>query len=139
MKIHTTNYRNTLIEVAEDSPVLCGTTPPTKGDSRSVANIQFDLVSKHPYQYTSDDVVFQTFAVKNDLIENELETARAQFFAKGQPCLRCSPLTKRYGWGVHSNAEGKIALFGVESEEYEQLLNDPAVEKVKAMRSARKK
>ena len=138
MKVHTTNYCNTLIEVADDSPAICGTTPPTKGESPTVANIHFDLVSKHPYQYSSDDVAFRTFAVKKDLIESEMETARAAFFAKGQACMRCSPLTKRYGWGVHSNAEGKIALFGVESEEYERLLNDPAVDKVKAMRSSRK-
>ncbi|MFZ4456374.1 MAG: DUF6157 family protein [Bacteroidales bacterium] len=138
MKTHTTNYRNTLIEVADDSSATCGTTPPIKGDSPSIANIQFDFVSKHPYEYTSDDVVFETFAVKNELIESELESARTLFFSKGQACLRCSPLSKRYGWGVHSNAEGKIAIFGVESEEYERLLNDASVEKVKAMRSTRK-
>lgn len=49
--------------------------------------------------------------------------------------MRCSPLTKTYGFGVHNNAEGKIALIPVESQEYQNFLKDESVEKVKAMRS----
>ena len=30
MKIHTTNYKNTFIEIAEDCPVSSGQIPPTK-------------------------------------------------------------------------------------------------------------
>ena len=48
-----------------------------------------------------------------------------------------SPLAKRYGWGIHNNAEGKIALIAIESPEYEQLLNDPRITKIKAFRSTR--
>jgi hypothetical protein len=108
MKTHTTNYLNTFIEVADDCPATIGEIPPTKGDSKTVANIQFEMVSKNPYQYTSDDVLFQVFADKNDLTESEYKTAREQFFSKGQPCFRASPLTKRYGWGVHNDQDGKI-------------------------------
>ena len=45
---------------------------------------------------------------------------------------------KRYGWGIHNNAEGKIALIAVESPEYKQLLDDPQTVKIKAFRSTRK-
>jgi hypothetical protein len=48
-----------------------------------------------------------------------------------------SALPKRYGWGIHNNAEGKVALIAVESPEYKQLLNDPRTTKVKAFRSKR--
>ena len=135
MKTHTTNYTNTFIEVAEDCPAISGETPPIKGDAKSVANLQFDMVSKHPYKYTSDEVLFQVFAERNDLSESQLNAARTEFFSKGQPCFRASPLTKRYGFGVHNNADGKIALFGVETKEYQQFTKDTAVQKVKAMRS----
>ncbi|MDD2799482.1 MAG: DUF6157 family protein [Bacteroidales bacterium] len=138
MKIHTTNYFNALIEIAEDSTANCGIIPPFKGELQSVANIQFDLLNNNPYKYSSDDVVFSTYAIRNNLTESEMEDARRQFFSEGQACLRCSPLTKRYGWGIHSNDEGKIAIWGVESEEYERLLQDSSVENVKAMRSSRK-
>ena len=132
--MHTTNYINTFIEVAEDCPVKLAEVPAQKGEAKSVANLHFEMVEAHPYQFTSDDVIFKTFAVKNNL-ESNLENERNQFFSKGQACMRCSPLTKRYGWGVHSNEEGKIAIFPRESEEYERFLKDESVKRVKAMRS----
>jgi len=137
MKVHTTNYTDTFIQVADDCPAAKGETPPQKGKARSVANIQFDMLHDHPYQYTSDDVLFQVYAEKNHIPEKEKKTAREAFFSKGQPCFRASPLTKRYGWGVHSNHEGKIALYGCESEEYRRLSSDPKLKTVKAMKSAR--
>ena len=137
-KIHTTNYSNTLIELAEDCPVASSEIPTMKGDKPTVATMQFELISKHPYTLTSDDVIFRIYAEKNDLIPSEYEAARTVFFSKGQPCLRTSPLAKRYGFGIHANDEGKIALYGIETEAYQQLLKDENVTKVKAMRSARK-
>jgi Family of unknown function (DUF6157) len=137
MKTHTTNYFNTFIEVADDCPVTIGEIPPTKGDSKTVANIQFEMINKNPYKYTSDDVLFQVFAEKNDLTENEFEKAREQFFSKGQPCFRASPLTKRYGWGVHNDKDGKIALIGLGSEEYRKLIKNNELKVVKAMKSGK--
>ena len=138
MKMHTTNYQNTFIEVAEDCPAVMGEVPPLKGDSRTVANMQFDLLQKHPYHYTSDDVLFQVYADRNDLTEKEYKEAREQFFSKGQPCLRTSPLAKRYGWGVHHDEKGRIALYGCESPEYKKLVKDGSLKVVKAMKNAKK-
>jgi hypothetical protein len=135
MKIHTTNYNNTFIEVAEDCPTTFSEIPTTKGDDKSVANIQFEMIKQNPYKYNSDEVVFHCYATKKDLKKNELQAEREIFFSKGQPCLRTSPLTKRYGWGVHHNTEGKIALYGVETEEYKKYLADKKLKIVKAMRS----
>lgn len=138
MKLHTTNYSDTFIEVADDCPISQGETPPSKGKNPSVAELQFQMLHQHPYEYTSDDLLFQVFADRNDLTEEEYAEARTKFFSKGQACLRASPLAKRYGWGVHHNADGKIAIFGNESEAYQKFLRDQQVKKVKAMRSKRK-
>jgi hypothetical protein len=135
--MHTTNYINTFIAIAEDSPAIQGEVPPTKGDTRSVANIQYEMISKHPYKYTSDDVLFQVYAERNDLTKSEYAKAREQFFSKGQPCLRASPLTKRYGWGVHADKDGKVALVGCETNAYKKFLNDKNLKVVKAMKSKR--
>lgn len=135
MKIHTTNYQNTFIEVAEDCPALAGEIPPSKAENMTIADIQFLILSKHPYKYTSDDVLFKVYAERNELTKIEYKAAREQFFSKGQPCLRCSPLTKRYGWGIHCDAEGKVALYGRETKEYEQFLKQKDLKLVKAMRS----
>lgn len=137
MKVHSTNYYNTFIQVAEDCPEACGVTPPAKGDTPTVANLQFDMVVGKPYTYTSDEVFFQVFAQRQDISASEYAEAWAQFFSKGQPCFRASPLTKRYGWGVHSDENGKIALFGCETPEYERFSNDPSLKVVKAMKSSR--
>ena len=137
MKVHTTNYFDTFIEIADDSPTTAGEVPPLKGDNKTAATIQFEMISKHPYKYTSDDVLFQVFADKNDLTKSEYKAAREQFFSKGQPCFRASPLTKRYGWGVHSDKEGKIAVYGCETTKYQKLATDKKLKVVKAMKSAR--
>ncbi|RNI30802.1 hypothetical protein EFA69_06760 [Rufibacter immobilis] len=133
----STNYYNTFIEVAEDCPVASAEVPPLKGNDKTVANLQFEMVQNRPYHYTSDEVLFGVYAAKNNLPAEELATEREKFFSKGQACLRASPLTKRYGWGVHANEEGKIALFALESAEYEKLSEDKALKVVKAMRSKR--
>jgi hypothetical protein len=137
MKIHSTNYIDTFIEIAEDCPLTISEIPPQKGDSKTAANVQFEMIIHHPYEYTSDDVLFQVYARKNEITPQELAEARSIFFSKGQPCMRCSPLTKRYGWGVHSNPEGKIAIYGCDSEEYQKFKQDARLKKVKAMKSSR--
>lgn len=138
MKLHSTNYYDTFIEIAEDCPVENGTEPLMRGDKQTIANYQFDLLKKNPYKYSSDDIFFKVFAIKKDLMEEELASEREVYFSKGQPCFRVSPLTKKYGWGVHSDADGKVAIYGCETEEYHQFIADKSVKKVKAIRSKRK-
>lgn len=135
MKIHTTNYINTFIAIADDCPENCGVVPLTKGENKSVANYQFEMVYNNPYKFTSDEVFFEIYAIRNEIPENELNSAKEEFFSKGQPCFRASPLTKRYGWGVHSNNNGKIALYGSETDKYIQFVNDNTLQVVKAMKS----
>lgn len=138
MKTHTTNYFDSFIEVAEDTKTTHGIKPASKADKKTIAEMQYDLISKNPYKYTSDDIIFQVFADRNDLTKAEYKQAREQFFSKGQACLRASPLTKTYGFGIHSDSKGKIALYGLETDEYQKFLSDSEIKKVKAMRTSRK-
>jgi hypothetical protein len=110
MKRYTTNYLNTFIVTADDCPAASGEVPPTKGDTKTVASIQFEMMSKNPCKFTSDNVLFQVYADKHDLTKSEYKKAGEQFFSKGQPCFKASPLAKRYGWRVHYNSDGKIAI-----------------------------
>lgn len=136
MKVHTTNYVDTFIEVAEDCPVETAEMPPVKGQ-KTAANIQFEMLNKNPYKYNSDDVLFHVYVKKNNVPRSELKSHRELFFSKGQPCFRSSPLTKRYGWGVHYDSDGRIAIYALGSSEYEKLVNDKALKHLKAMRSKR--
>ncbi|HEY8403996.1 MAG TPA: DUF6157 family protein [Flavobacteriales bacterium] len=136
MKTHTTNYLNTFICVAPDCKVTTGTVPPQK-DKITAAHLQYELVSRNPYKYTSDDVLFMVHAAKNDLPTVLWEVERAKFFSKPQACFRSSPLSKQYGWGIHCNNDGKIALYGMETEAYQKFLADPTVKVVPALRTQR--
>jgi hypothetical protein len=137
-KVHTTNYYDTFIEAAPDYEPGTFQVPITKNDKKTVAVLQYEMLAKNPYQFTSDDVLFQLRADKNDFTKAEYKDARAAFFSKGQACLRASPLTKKYGFGIHANAEGKIALAGMGTKEYDRFMNDDNIKKVKAMRSSKK-
>ena len=137
-KQHTTNYYNTFIKIADDSEATSGIAPQSKGSNKTIAEIQFEMISKNPYKYSSDDVLFNVYAERNDIAKSEQKAEREKFFSKGQPCFRASPLTKKYGFGVHSDKNGKMAIYGIETEKYELFLTDSDIIKVKAMRSAKK-
>ena len=134
---HTTNYTDAFVAVEDDTTAKEGEMPPVKEGKLTAANIQFDMLLDNPYKYTSDDVLFHVYAVKNELKKNELAAARKEFFSKGQACMRASPLTKRYGWGVHSDDKGRIAIYGMETPEYKKLVKDKNLLVMKAMKSKR--
>ena len=134
--MHTTDYRDTFIEVADDSPTDVAVEPPARG-VQTIAALHYELIAAAPYTLTSDDVVFETHARRAGIPADERDAARALFFSKGQPCLRSSPLTKRYGWGIHSDAEGRVALYARESDDYRRLADDPRLAHTKGMRSSR--
>lgn len=138
MKTHSTNYFNTFIEVAEDTKANCGIRPISKTANKTVAQMQYEMIVENPYVFTSDDVLFEVFAKRKDFVKTDYPKERQLFFSKGQPCFRASPLTKTYGFGVHSDANGKIAIYGSETEEYQAYLSNNEIRKTKAMRSSRK-
>ncbi len=95
------------------------------------------MITGNSYKYSSDDVLFKVFATKNNISKVLLTEERRKFFSRGQPCFRASPLTKRYGWGVHSNPEGKIVIYPMDSEGYKKFASDHKLKNLKAMRSKR--
>lgn len=126
--MHSTNYRNTLITVSDDCPVTVATQPAKEG---TIAERQFALLSSAPYTMTSDELLL---VVEND---RKGKVAAEAFFAKPQACLRASPLVKKHGYGLHHNAESRVALVAIESKEYARLLADSSVVKRPGMRSSR--
>lgn len=132
--MNTTNYKNTLITVAIDY-----TAPVAKTNIRAgtIGALQLEILLANPYQMTSDDLLFEVFALRNKLSDSERAAAREKFFTKPQSCLRASPLVKSMGYGVHHDDDEKIAAFPIESEEYKALLKNPEVKKTAGMRSKR--
>lgn len=131
------SYKNTFITISEDSIATSAIVPVPRNNKPTIASIEYDLIKKHPYEYTQADVQFKTYVLKNRLDSNNLEELREQFFAKPKACFRASPLVKKYGWGIHYDQNGKIAIYGVNSEEYQQFLHNDEIQKRKGIRSKR--
>ena len=110
---------------------------PSQRGEKTVASVHYDVIANNPYRYTSDEVIFETYRHRNRISEEDLRAEKARFFSKGQACLRSSPLAKRYGWGIHHDSEGKVAIYPLGSDEYAAHANDSALKHLKAMRSRR--
>ncbi len=126
MATHSTNYCNTFIAVAPDCPVEAGTPPPSR-KTPSASERAFAMVFAAPYAHTSDDVLFTVFADRKNIPPEQRDAARAAFFAKPQACMRASDLAKKYGWGVHHDHEGHVALVPMQSQEYEAFASGQSV------------
>ena len=131
------NYFDTFIEVADDCPAQIASIPVSKIGKKTIPCLQSKIIANNPYNKTQKDVLFETYAEYNGIPLTNRPMERHKFFSKGQPCLRSSSLGKRYGWGIHSDSNGKVALYAVETEDYQRLAGDPALKHLKAMRSKR--
>jgi hypothetical protein len=136
------NYFNTFIAVAPDTSASAGAVPPERGGKKSIAVLEYDLIATWPYELTQEDVQFAVHVRRTGISTRQLDARRAgllweEFFFKPTACMRASPLPKSYGWGLHFNAEGKVALVPVESAKYKELSSSKSIEQTRAMRSKR--
>ncbi|MDF1995869.1 DUF6157 family protein [Peribacillus frigoritolerans] len=132
------SYKNTLITISEDSKVSSAKVPVIKNEKPTIAYIEHDLINNNPYKFTQEHLQFKTYLIKNQMEAENAAELREQFFSKSKACFRASPLVKNYGWGIHYNNQGKIAIYDVNSEMYNQLLKQDDITKLKGMRSKRK-
>ncbi|MFM1653194.1 DUF6157 family protein [Brevibacillus sp. B_LB10_24] len=137
------NYYQTFITVAPDCPVSEGVVPPEKKGGVTKPRIEYELLSNHPYTFTQEELIYEVY-LRHKAIPEEEQKARGtqlrdELFQKPQPCLRASMLPKKYGWGIHYDEAGRIAIYGVESREYESFLKNEGGQwkVIAAMRNSR--
>ncbi len=139
------NYFDTFIEVAEDTKATIASVPQPRGGKKTVALMQFEMLSES-FAHTQEEVLFDVWFARqgeegkldvDSISDHERATIRETFFAKGQACLRASPLTKAYGWGVIFDEKGRAALCAMESDEYAAHAANPDLAHTRAMRSKR--
>ena len=128
---------DTFIEVADDCPAVHAEVPPARGNRPTKAAIEYELIAGEPYALTEEDVAFRTRVVMRDIPEADWPAERERFLSQEKPRLRVSALAKRYGWGIHIDSHGRLALVAVESAEYQRLAADPALRHVRAFRTKR--
>jgi hypothetical protein len=129
------------IEIAPDCQLKVAVVPVDGGAKRTIASIEYELLAENPYVYTLAELQFIVSARRNEISDEDLIAQRQAlwdaFFSKPHACMRASALTKKFGWGVHYDKQGKIALYAVESEEYQRFVKDGSIKKYFAMRSKR--
>lgn len=134
------NYYETFIRVAEDCPVDSGEVPTARGGKRTAAQAHYEMTRDAPYRYTQEQVLFAAELTKKGLDPKDHpeggETWQA-FYSKGQPCLRASPLAKRYGWGFHFDADGRVAALDRAEPAYAERAADASLRQLAAMRTRR--
>jgi hypothetical protein len=128
---------DTFIEVAEDCPAVRAEIPPTRSGRATKARVEYELIAGGPYTLTEEDVAFRTRVVMRDIPEADWPAERERFLSQEKPRMRVSTLAKRYGWGIHVDSNGRVALVAVESAEYQRLADDSALRHVRAFRSKR--
>ncbi|MGW9404018.1 DUF6157 family protein [Arthrobacter sp. NPDC055585] len=133
----TTNYTDTFIQVAGDSPAQSAKTPPEGKAAPTIAQLQYELLIAAPYSMTSDDLLFEVHARRQGIADADRDQARLEYFAKPLACLRSSPLGKQYGWGIHHDSQSRVALVPLGSPEYLEFAGDAGLRQVHAMRSKR--
>lgn len=134
--MHSTNYSNAFISVADDCPAATSTVPPDR-EVPTIARLQYEMMIQDPYRYTSDEILFSVHVRRKQVPPTDLEAARQMYFSKGQACLRSSPLVKQYGWGIHHDPNSRVALIPREADAYQRLAQDPNIRQVKAMKNRR--
>lgn len=136
------NYSQTFIHVAADTRAQASNVPTVKpGAAKTVAVLEYELIAAAPYTLTQEEVQFAVHVRRQGLSDADVGARRdalwRAFFSKPMACMRCSPLPKTYGWGLHFDERGRVALVPMESPRYAELAEDPALAQTRAMSSRR--
>ena len=134
------NYFNTFIQVAPDCPAKAAVVPTNKREEKTIPQIEYELLAANPYTLTQEELLFTVHVQRQGIGKSALKSRRAElweeFFGKPRACLRASMLPKKFGWGLHFDAAGRIALVKMESDEYKKFVaNKEGVTVLTAMRN----
>jgi hypothetical protein len=113
---------NALITIAESSSKT-SITPVSKRAKETVAEVLFKVLKDNPYTFKQYELFYEVHI----RIMGKSEALKLQAYQ-----LQRSVLSSKLGWGIHGDAQGKLALVAVESKEYIELSNDSRITKKKA-------
>jgi Family of unknown function (DUF6157)/T5orf172 domain len=111
-----------LIEVAEDYPNKYAQEPPN-GTSKTISRIEYELLIANPYKFTERELFYKVHVVHRNRPDLKIDSYN----------IKRSLLVQSFGWGLHRNNEGKLALVAIESDRYKELQ-----ESIKRTKSYRK-
>lgn len=135
------SYVDTFNRIAADCSLDRAVVLAARPGKPTIAELEYGMLSEAPYEFTERDVQFAVHVARLELSPDELSARRTslerEFFSKPRACFRASPLPKKFGWGVHYDAQGRIAIYAVESDDYRRLAEDASLKQLAAMRTSR--
>ncbi|MBT4552270.1 GIY-YIG nuclease family protein [bacterium] len=111
--------RNAFIAISEDSDVDRSIIP---GPKKTVARIKYETLIENPYKFTERQLFYEVHVVRRK--RNDLKIDSYQ--------IKRSPLVQKFGWGIHVDNEGRLALIAKESSIYSELVANDDIKKIKA-------
>lgn len=119
------SVREELIEVAEDCPVEHAMEPPDGSPKKTIPRITYEVLINNPYMYTEIELFHEIHLARRNRPGLKIESYN----------IKRSRLVQMFGWGIHRNPEGKLALVAMESEKYRTL--QISIKKTKAYRKSK--
>jgi len=119
------SHQEELIEVAEDCPADRAKEPPDTRVPKTVARIEYEVLKENPYRFTEKELHYEVHAVRRNRPDIKYKLFN----------IRRSSLLKIYGWGIHRNQEGELALIAMESDRYKELQN--SIKRTKASKMSK--
>lgn len=109
-KLRLRTQQEELIEVAEDCAEKNAKEPPDRSP-KTIMRIEYELLIENPYAYTEREFFHEVHVVHRKKPDLKIDSYNIK---------RC-PLVQSYGWGIHRNRDGKLALVAIESNRYKEL------------------
>ncbi len=97
--------------------------------------IQLELLRAAPYHFDHETLVLESELLREPSTGETRREILTRLRSRPLPCLRTSPLAKRYGWGFHFDAVGKVAAYAAGSEIYAKLAASSGLQQIAAVRS----
>ena len=113
-----------LIEVAEDYEGRFAQEPPD-GTPKTITRIEYELLMARPYKFTERELFHEVHVVQRNKTHLKIDSYNIK---------RCL-LVQSFGWGLHRNREGKLALVAPDSDQYKELQG--SVKRAKSYRKSK--
>ena len=114
------NYSDTLILVATDCKAGTAIVPPSRAGAKTVAELQYEMMSSAPYRHTQEDILFEVHLRRADLSDADRKRRRDELREALQPEPALDGLEKGFdappplillglcGGGVQSDGQWRL-------------------------------
>lgn len=114
-----------LITKSPDSKIKRAIHPANKRAHQTITQIYFEELIRNPYGFTEEELRHRV----------HVELRKRRDLKLKSYSIKRSELLKKYGWGLHVDSAGRLALVGCDGKRYKELTRNPRVLKISGYRT----